>query len=215
MSGASLFITIVRPDCAEGYAGFFSRRGFGRLLGIPCRGTAQRRWLDYLGIEDNEKTMFQTVVPAKRAAETLRALVGEMGIDVPGAGIALTVPLESAGGKSALEYFSCGLEGIEMEQTKHSLIVAITAPGGSEAVMDAARASGAGGGTVIHAKGTANGEGAKFFGISLAPEKEMIYIVVRKCDKDAVMRSIMESESDTVVFSLPVDGVAGLRSVAE
>ena len=46
----------------------------------------------------------------------------------------------------------------------------------TEKVMDAARQAGAAGGTVVHAKGT-GAKYAKFFGLTLADEKEMIYIV--------------------------------------
>ena len=80
--------------------------------------------------------------------------------------------------------------------------------------------AGAGGGTIVHAKGTASTGTAKFFGISIANEKEMVLIAVRHEKKDAVMHAIMEkagaaSEAHTVVFTLPVENIVGLRSVME
>ena len=54
---------------------------------------------------------------------------------------------------------------------KHEVILCIVNNGFSEAVMDAARAAGAQGGTVIHARGTANKEAEQFFNISIQPEK--------------------------------------------
>ena len=50
---------------------------------------------------------------------------------------------------------------------KHEVILCIVNNGFSEAVMDAARAAGAQGGTVIHARGTANKEAEQFFNISI------------------------------------------------
>ena len=48
------------------------------------------------------------------------------------------------------------------------------------------------GGTVIHAKGTGAEKAEKFFGVSLAKEKEVIFMVTRKEGKNAIMTSIME-----------------------
>lgn len=74
--------------------------------------------------------------------------------------------------------------------------------------MDAARSANAPGGTVIHAKGTGAEHAKRFLGISLAEEKEMIFIVVKTSQKQAIMKSIMEragigSPAGGIVFSLP------------
>ena len=103
-----------------------------------------------------------------------------------------------------------------MKDTKYELIVVIAIHGYSEEVMDAARAEGAGGGTVIHAKGTGLEKAEKFLGVSIADEKEIIYIVAKTADKNAIMKSIMEnagmnSRAKSVVFSIPVTDTAGLR----
>ena len=103
-----------------------------------------------------------------------------------------------------------------MKNTKYELIVVIANHGYSEEVMEAARAQGAGGGTVIHAKGTGLEKAEKFLGVSIADEKEMIFIVAKTEMKNAIMRSIMEnagleSRARSVVFSLPVTDTAGLR----
>ena len=60
------------------------------------------------------------------------------------------------------------------------LIVAVANEGRTDTVMNAARAAGAAGGTVIHGKGTASEEAAHFFNISIASEKEIIFIVSKK-----------------------------------
>ena len=50
----------------------------------------------------------------------------------------------------------------------HELIMAIMNEGYSDTVMDAARSAGAGGGTVLHAKGTGRARAEKFFGVRSA-----------------------------------------------
>ena len=83
-------------------------------------------------------------------------------------------------------------------------------------VMDAARGAGAYGGTVIHAKGTGMEQAEKFMGVSLAAEKEMIFIVAKKEQKNDSMKAVMEqavleTRAKSIVFSLPVTETAGLR----
>jgi len=58
----------------------------------------------------------------------------------------------------------------------------------------------------------------KFFGMSIADEKEMVMILTAANQKTAIMRAIMDkagvnSPAHTVMFTLPVESVAGLRSV--
>ena len=53
-----------------------------------------------------------------------------------------------------------------------------------------------------------------------ATEKEMILIVVKNCDKNAIMKAIMEkagleSKAKSIVFSLPVTETAGMRLVED
>ena len=108
-----------------------------------------------------------------------------------------------------------------MNATPYTLIVAIAESGSTDTVMDAARSAGARGGTVVHAKGTANDKITNsFFGVTVASEKEMVYIVSKRSDRDVIMKAIMEKAGPTtdakaVVFSLPVDSVVGLRSLTD
>lgn len=107
-----------------------------------------------------------------------------------------------------------------MKDTLHELIVVILNQGYVDLVMDAARDAGAYGGTVIHAKGTGMEQAEKFMGVSLAAEKEMIFIVAKKEQKNQIMQAIMEkagldSKAKSIVFSLPVTDTAGLRLIED
>ena len=107
-----------------------------------------------------------------------------------------------------------------MQNTNHELIIVIAEHGYTELIMDAARGAGAYGGTVIHAKGTGMEAANKFMGVSLAAEKEVIYIVTKTEQKNPIMKAIMEkaglnTKAKSVVFSLPVTDTAGLRLVED
>ena len=101
--------------------------------------------------------------------------------------------------------------------TKHELILCIVNTGFSETVMDAAKDKGARGGTVLHARGTANKEAEEFFHITVQPDKEIVMILVPTKIKDDVLHAIYQStglktDGQGIAFSLPVDHVVGLSS---
>ena len=100
-------------------------------------------------------------------------------------------------------------------QTDYELIMAVYEKGHTDMVMNAAREAGAGGGTTIRAKGT-GGNVAKFFGVSLAEEKEIVFIVSHINKKKDIMKAIMQqagvdTKAHALVFSLPVSETAGFR----
>ena len=105
----------------------------------------------------------------------------------------------------------------QMNENAYQLIVAITNTGYTDAVMEAASAAGARGGTVIHARATDAGNTNKFFGMAISEEREMIFLVTSADKRAAIMQSIMEkagahTEAQTVTFSVPLDDAAGLYS---
>ena len=187
MKDYRLLMCIVKRDQYESYLNMLKSIGIEAQFASLCHGTASKSVLDYLGI-----------------------------------------PVGSVGGQSSFNYLTKGQqepnettsdEVKKMNDIMYSLIVAITAKGNTDTVMDAARSAGARGGTVINARGTAPGAKAKFFGLSISNEKEIVYILTLKSDKDKIMHAIMEkagmhTDAQTVLFSLPVDSMVGLRSLA-
>ena len=69
---------------------------------------------------------------------------------------------------------------------------------------------------MIHAKGTGMEGAERFLGVTLAAEKEMIFIVTKREQRAAIMKAIMDeagmnSKAKSIVFSLPVTSTAGMR----
>ena len=189
------------------------------------RGTAASSLLDFLGMEDTEKAIYLAMITRDTWQGLKKGLYTRMRIDIPGRGIAFLIPLSSVGGKKVLQYLTAG-QKIEIEEesvlqnTEYELLIAIANSGYTETIMDAARSARAPGGTVIHAKGTGAEHAEKFLGISLAEEKEMVFIAVKTSRKKAIMKAIMEkagadTKAGTVVFSLPITETAGLRMLDE
>ena len=214
-------ITITKRLTSRKIHAFYEQNGLSPIFCSLANGTATSEMLDYFGLEATEKIVMMSVVTDDTWKGVKRGLEEQVQIDVPGRGIAFLIPLSSIGGKKVLQFLTDGQEfEIEkesaMKDTKYELIVVIANHGYSEEVMDAARREGAGGGTVIHARGTGLERAEKFLGVSIADEKELILIVTKTESKKAIMKSIMdhaglESKARSVVFSLPVTDTAGLR----
>ena len=100
-------------------------------------------------------------------------------------------------------------------KNEHEVIFCIVNSGFSEAVMDAAKEFGARGGTVIRARGTANSEAEKLFGITIQPEKEIVMILVPTKIKNDILHALyrevgLKTPGQGIAFSMPVDNVVGL-----
>ena len=98
----------------------------------------------------------------------------------------------------------------------YKCILAIVNNGFSEEAMEAAKACGARGGTILHGRGTISKEAEKFFNISIQPEKEVVMILASALQTDAILKGPYNAigtstQAQGIVFALPVDETAGLE----
>ena len=136
-------------------------------------GTASSEMLDYFGMESREKIVIFTVVTWESWRHVKGQMEQKLNIDVPGTGISFLIPVSSVGGGKALRYLLAGQEyekeeESELKNTEYELLIVISNYGYNNLVMEAAREAGAGGGTVVHARGTGRERAEKFFGAQSA-----------------------------------------------
>lgn len=225
MSRLYMMVSVTNRNMKQKFQEFFKVYDHSVVFSTLARGTANSAVLDYFGLEATEKIVSFSVMTEETWKNVKKGLNREMHIDVPGMGIAFTVPLSSIGGKKVLqfliqEYQFEKEEESTLKATDYELLMVITNQGCIDTVMDAARSAGAGGGTVIHARGTGMASAERFLGVSLAEEKEIIFIVTKSELKNRIMKAIMEncglnSKEKAVAFSLPITSVAGLRLTEE
>ncbi|MBQ8647381.1 MAG: P-II family nitrogen regulator [Oscillospiraceae bacterium] len=227
MSELSLMVTITGRKMDRKFVDFYQKAGLPVSYVTVGNGTASSEILDYFGLDGSEKSILFQVITDTKWKTVKRQLRLTMNIDVPGVGIVFLVPLSSIGGAKALNYLTAMQdyakgEESTLKETKFELLVAIANQGYNQKIMDAARRAGAGGGTVIHAKGTGTQLAEQFMGVTLVPEKEMVFIVTRTGQKNAIMRAIMDeagtgTKAGAIVFSLPVTDTAcmGLRMMED
>lgn len=107
-----------------------------------------------------------------------------------------------------------------MDGNQFELIITVVNRGFADNVMDAAKAAGAQGGTVLYARGTGVHEAQKFFGITIEPEKEVVLILVGTEERNRIMKAIckgagLSTEGNGISFSLPVDDVMGMARLEQ
>ena len=221
MSSVYCMVTITGRNHGEQFSSLFRTEHLPVMLLTLGNGTASSEMLDYFGMESREKIVIFTVVTWESWRHVKGQMEQKLNIDVPGTGISFLIPVSSVGGGKALRYLLAGQEyekeeESELKNTEYELLVVISNYGYNNLVMEAAREAGAGGGTVVHARGTGRERAEKFLGVTLAEEKEMTFIVTRTEKKNEIMKAIMEkagmdSKAKSIIFSLPVTETAGLR----
>lgn len=214
-------VTIIDRNQSRKFLSFYRNYGISVVLSTLGHGTAASNVLNYFSLEATQKAVLCAVVTDTVWNAVKKGLETIMQIDIPGTGVAFVVPVSSVGGKRQLQFITSGMpftkgEESVLKDTKYELLVVITNQGYTETIMEAARRGKAAGGTMIHAKGTGMEGAEKFLGVSLAAEKELIFIVVRREQKNEVMSAIMEdagieTRAGAIVFSVPVTSTVGLR----
>lgn len=225
MGSLYLMTTIVDRKIANKYLNLFQENDLHVIFWSLGFGTASNEVLDYLGLDSIEKAVAFSVLEEDTWYHTKKQLEKKLKIDAPGGGISFIIPLSSIGGKKTLQFLLESQdyqkeEETTLKNTTHELIIVIAEQGYTELIMDAAREAGAYGGTVIHAKGTGMEMAEKFMHLSLAAEKEIIFIVTKTEQKKPIMQAIMQkagpnSKAKAITFSLPVTDTAGLRLIED
>lgn len=210
-------ISIINPDSLSILMDLCNQLDLPLSITMAGRGTAVQSMLDLLGIESNERRIVFTVASEEKTKKLIQAQKRHMHIGVPGHGIVIAVPIKSVGGGKTVAFLNGETDNAAYTPSlnyAHELIVAVCSQGCTDMVMNAARAAGARGGTVLHGKGTGAKGAPKFYNITIAQEKEMILIVAAASQKAAIMQSILkkagpDSKAGTILFSLPTTQVAG------
>ena len=213
----NFIISITSPEALPVLTGICEDMALPLNVTLSGRGTAVKSMLDVLGIESNLKRIMFSVANEEKTREFITRQKRQLHIGVPGHGIVIAVPVKSIGGGKTVAYLR-GEDGTAKYTPSlnyaYELIVVIANEGRTDTVMNAARAAGARGGTVLHGKGTGSEAAMKFLNISIADEKEVILIVAPTAEKTAIMSEILkkagpDTDAKAIAFSLPTSAVAG------
>jgi len=224
-----LIVSVVPKNSAElvtGAAGKAGAAGGSVLLG---RGTASNSIIQLLGLGDTSKEIVLTIVENSIASDVMSAIrnaVAEkkhfgvlFSVAVPSFVRSGEVNGNATENGNLQENNSIGekhMAGPENTETNaYEMINIIVNKGYAEDAMAAARKAGAGGGTILSARGTAKEGDEKFFGMEIVPEKEMLMILVTADKKEAVLGAVkalpcFEKAGSGIIFCSEVESFSVL-----
>lgn len=218
-----LLVLITTPKLADKATKIFKRSSLPIQYRFSAEGTASSEIMDMLGLGSIDKCVLVSTVPRRLGRNLLGKLRWELHLGAVNSGIAFTIPitgvnrlilrmLTQAADDEAFN--EKGRDRYVMIEAKHVLIAAVVNIGFSGDVMDAAKAAGAGGGTVIHSRWIGNEEIIGSWGVSMQDEKDIVLILSEIEKKVDIMSAIsvkcgMQSEAKGIVLSLPIDAVTG------
>lgn len=154
------------------------------------RGTAANSIIQLLGLGDTSKDIAYVVVDDSILEKTLLSVKEATSSKKSHFGVMFTVNVSEfirSGNPNQEKHEG---ENNMAQNESYKLINVIVNKGYAEDAMAAARKAGAGGGTIIGARGTAKEGDAKFFGAEIVPEKDMLLILVPKEKCDDIVNAI-------------------------
>jgi nitrogen regulatory protein PII len=215
----NFLIAVTDKAKSKDYIDLYNKLGVPETILINGRGTATREILSIMGIEVSERVVVIAAADREKTIKIFKAAKSKLYIDIPGNGILVSIPIKSIGGVKTLNYLT-GNQSVDKTKPKltfkEELIIVIMNHGFSEKIMEVARTAGAGGGTILSAKGTGAKFTEKFFGIKVAEDKEALLIVSRSQNRTDIINALMKTSDENpkigaVAFSLPVTQVAGIN----
>ena len=101
---------------------------------------------------------------------------------------------------------------------KFECIMTIVDGGYSEYVVDASKASGAKGATIINARGSTAKENNNFFKLNIQPDKQIVMILCKKTQTKEIVEAIskaagMNTKAHALSFVLPVEDAIGMAEI--
>ena len=186
-----LIISIVPHNSGEiitNAAKLAGSRGGTILMG---RGTAENSIIQLLGLGDKSKDIVYILVE-EEICQNVLVKIKESTQNKKNFGIVFTIDINNFLRSGSIKNLENENLGVEQMNDSYEMINVIVNKGYAEDAMAAARKAGAGGGTIINARGTAKEGDAKFFGIEIVPEKEMLLILVPKDNKDEIIKAISD-----------------------
>ena len=217
-----MLVLIATKKLAEKATELFSQSGVHVQYRLNAKGTASSEIMDTLGLGSVDKYLLVSAMPSDGANKMLKRLHSELRLDAVNSGIAFTMPITGVS-KILLNIMDDESDTVEtqgkgesiMNDTTYTLISALVDRGFSGEVMEAARAAGAGGGTVVHSRGIQSEKAIGFWGLGVGAEKEMVLILADVENKSKIMTAIsekcgMHSDAKGIVLSLPIDAVMGI-----
>jgi len=223
-------ITIVNQDQDGAAIKILNDNGASVAFSSHGKGTASSDFYEVFGLSNNQKHVVFSIIKESAWPKIKQSIEDRFAVSSFAKGVAVLVDIDSVCGVSAYKFLTNtrtldegkGVIPVEKIEKKddYQVVMAIVNDGFTDLVMDAAKKAGARGGTILTARGTGNTEIAKFFGVAITPEKQIVMILVPKAIKDKVIETIykqvgINTKGQGIAFSFPCSDVVGIVDEAK
>ena len=180
--------------------------------------------MEYFGLSGAEKNIVVSVIPESMERRLLSVAVNSLKLYLVGKGIAFTVPLTALSSLIANAVVADKIPakgGNKMSTAnKYDLIAAVYRQELSDAVLEATRAAGAVGGTLVHARTLSSAGVEQFVGVTLGAETEILLILTKRELRNDIMKAVqsvagLKTDGSGVVLSMPVDALVGIGTPSD
>lgn len=177
------------------------------------KGTVSNAILNFFSVYDERKEIVLIAAAKPMARELLQKLNEELRFDKPNHGIAFTVATCAILGSHKQYAQQCQEKG--EEETMYHYIQAVVQKGRAEDVIEAAKAAGSKGGTIVNARGSGVNATAKVFHMDIEPEREVVMILSKTDATEAIVDSIykqleLDKPGNGIILVQPVSKACGL-----
>lgn len=205
MSDYNLIVGIVPRGSAELLTHAAVEAGAGGGTISRGKGTAANSFLQILGLADSDKDLIYVLASSEKMKPIMDAMILASSEKKRPFGIIFTLGVNSFLKAGTIT----GKDDTNMETT-HQLITVIVNKGFADDAMAAARKAGAGGGTIMNARGTARPGEETFFGMEIVPEKDMILILAENAKVQPILDAIkalpcLEKPGTGIAFACPAE----------
>ncbi len=199
----SLLIMISTPKKAEDMANYALANGAVGAFFSYARGTLPSHILSMLGLANVQREIVALAVPSRMAESLLEQINVEFNLKEKLGGIAYLISLERA-----------KKQPTERLGHSYSMIATIVNEGEGEDVVEQVRQSHPVGASILQATGSAD-HSRKTFNFEIVPSKEIVLIIAKRHQCEAIYRTINESlrtemPGRGIIFSTDIDMVAGI-----
>lgn len=220
--GVKLVIAFVERGQGTAVARLFAEYSIFCNFQSVGQGTASSDLLDVLGFGTSERDVLISLGCDTNVNRLMYELQENLYEELDAKGIVFDMPLTGLTNLVATTLFEQRMEQAEdgnggsmMQSGNDSLIMVFINQGHTDDVMDTARSAGARGGTVIRSRWAGGEDIAQFYGITLQEEKEILFIVTSKENRNAIMEIInkkhgINTPAAAVACSLGIESIAKL-----
>lgn len=178
---------------------------------LLARGTLASHFMQMLGIGSDRREMVKILMSGEDADRFLDVLYDELQMHKPGHGIAYATDVVACAGAHSLPRMEPDYAAASEEEKKmYQKITVVVDRGNADRVMDAARAAGARGGTILHGRGSTGKEAQKIFGIEIEEEKEVVVILT----PTAITAQVFDAIRQEMDIDSPGRGIMYVEAVA-